>query len=170
MVVNGFALVGLATAVCLLLGVWLASRGKTIRQEHGLSGGRTILLDNVTLVSQRFGLMGRPDRIVRDADSLIVEEWKSSRVVRWSHIAQLGVYFLLAAERFGEEPSHGIIVCGDRSRHRVENTAELRERVLAIAGQIRAARQRLAEPLPVDASPAQCRACGQRPNCRQSRA
>jgi hypothetical protein len=34
----------------------------------------------------------------------------------------------------------GVIVCGDGTRHRVENTDELRAWVLDLAGQIRAAR------------------------------
>ena len=156
--------------LALLLGLWLPRTGSERRRSVGLGAGRTVSLDRLVLRSTRLRLVGRPDRIIRDGRSIVIEEWKSSRAVRGSHVAQLGVYFLLAAERFGVEPLHGFIVCGDGSRHRVENTPELRERVLAIAGQIRAARERVADPLPVAPPPAQCRACGQRANCRQSRA
>ena len=162
--------VALLAILALLLGLWLPRAGGGLRRRAGLGAGRTVSLDRMTLRSSQLGLVGRPDRIIRDGGSIVIEEWKSSRAVRWSHVAQLGVYFLLAAERFGVEPSHGVIVCGDGSRHRVENTPELRERVLEIAGQIRAARKRLADPIPVAPPPAQCRACGQRRNCPQSRA
>lgn len=163
-------LIALAAILALFLGLWLRRAGGGMRRSVGLGAGRTVSLDRMVLRSVRLGLVGRPDRIIRDGDSLVVEEWKSSRVVRWSHVAQLGVYFLLVEERFGVPASHGVVVCGDGSRHRVENTPDLRERVLAIAGQIRAARRQLVEPLPVAPPPAQCRSCGQRPNCRQSRA
>ena len=56
------------------------------------------------------------------------------------HRAQMGVYFLLVEEELRIRPSHGFIVCGDGTRHRVENTEELRAWVLELAGQIRAAR------------------------------
>lgn len=166
----GGAAIALAAVLALLLGVWLLRAGRSVRRAAGLGGGSTVSLDRLVLRSSRLGLVGRPDRIIRDGDSIIVEEWKSSRRLRGSHVAQLGVYFLLVEERFGVRPSHGFVVLGDGSRHRVENDAELRERVLRIAGQIRAARSRLAEPIPVLPLPAQCRACGQRRNCRQSRA
>lgn len=162
-------LIALAASLALFLGIGSIAVGSSWQRRTGLGEGRTVSLDRLTLTSSRLGLTGRPDRIIRIGDQLIIEEWKSSLRVRPGHVAQIGVYFLLAEERFGIRPSHGVIVCGDGTRHRIDNTAELRERVLAIAGQIRAARHRLTEPLPVNPTPAQCRACGQRKNCRQSR-
>ena len=163
-------LVAVLAILALLLGLWLRRAGGGLRRSVSLGSGRTVSLDRLVLRSTRLGLVGRPDRIIRDGDAIVIEEWKASRRLRPSHVAQLGVYFLLVEERFGVASSHGVIVCGDGSRHRIENTPELRERVLAIAGQIRAARRRLADPLPVAPPSAQCRACGQRRNCRQSRA
>ena len=52
----------------------------------------------------------------------------------------MGVYFLLIEEELRIRPSHGFIVLGDGSRHRIDNTEELRAWVLDLAGQIRAAR------------------------------
>jgi CRISPR-associated exonuclease Cas4 len=66
-------------------------------------------------------------------------------------------------------PSHGVIVLGDGSRHRVENTAELRAWVLDLAGQIRAARAAVTVPIAVNPTPGQCRACGMRGHCGQAR-
>lgn len=84
------------------------------------------MLDRVTLNSDRLGLMGRPDRLIKTDGTIIVGEWKSSRTLRPWHRAQMGGYFLLVEEQLQIRPSHGFIVCGDGSRHRVENSEELR--------------------------------------------
>ena len=81
----------------------------------------------------------------------------------------MGVYFLLVEEELRIRPTHGFIVCGDGTRHRVENTGELRAWVLGLAGQIRAARARVGEVIPVNPKPGQCRPCGMRGKCGQAR-
>jgi len=81
----------------------------------------------------------------------------------------MGTYFILIEDQLGVRPTHGFIVCGDGARHRIENTEELRGWVLDLAGQIRAARARVGEVIPVNPKPSQCRACGQRGNCGQAR-
>ena len=55
------------------------------------------------------------------------------------HLAQMGCYFLLIEEELRIRPTHGFVVCGNGTRHRIENTEELRAWVLGLAGQIRAA-------------------------------
>jgi CRISPR-associated exonuclease Cas4 len=42
----------------------------------------------------------------------------------------MGCYFLLIEEELRIRPSHGFIVCGDGTRHKIENTQELRSWVL----------------------------------------
>ena len=79
--------VALAAILALFLGVWLLRAGGDRRRSAGLGGGRTVSLDRLVIRSTRLGLVGRPDRILRDGHSLVIEEWKSSRVVRWSHVA-----------------------------------------------------------------------------------
>jgi CRISPR-associated exonuclease Cas4 len=95
--------------------------------------------------------------------------WKSSRSVWPNHKAQMAVYFLLIEDQFNVRPTHGFIVCGDGTRHRIENEENLRAWVLDLAGQIRAARKAVTEPIPVSPRPGQCRSCGQRGNCGQAR-
>jgi CRISPR/Cas system-associated exonuclease Cas4 (RecB family) len=126
-----------------------------------------VSLDRVTLTSYRLGLTGRPDRLIKAGGSIVVEEWKSARQLRPHHRAQMGVYFLLVEEKLRIRPSHGVIVCGDGTRHRVENTEELRAWVLNLAGQIRAARV-VRQLIPVNPQPGQCRPCGMRGRCSQS--
>jgi CRISPR-associated exonuclease Cas4 len=81
----------------------------------------------------------------------------------------MGVYFLLIEEELGVRPPHGFIVCGDGTRHRIENDAELRAWVLELAGELRNARAAVAVPMAVDATPGQCRACGMWGSCGQAK-
>ena len=154
-----------------LLGLVIAIRAVRARWERGLGWGETVALDNVTLFSKRHELVGRPDRIVRVRGKLIPEEWKSStkRVEPW-HIAQLAVYFILVEEHYGARPPYGFVVLGDGVRKRIKNTEELREKVLGIASEVREARRHVEEELRVSPQKWQCRACGVRSGCVQSRA
>jgi hypothetical protein len=61
----------------------------------------------------------------------------------------MGVYFLLTEEHYRRRPAYGVIVCGDGTRHRVENDEALRKWVLQLAGCIRAARAEVTRPIPV---------------------
>jgi CRISPR-associated exonuclease Cas4 len=160
----------LGAALAVLAGFLLLLLGRGIRRRRGLGGGRTVSLDRVTLTSRRLGLTGRPDRLVKAEGTIIPEEWKStrSREIWPNQRAQMGVYFVLIEDQLGIRPPHGFIVCGDGTRHRIENTEELRTWVLGMAGRIRAARAAVAVPIPVDPRPGQCRKCGQRGNCGQA--
>jgi hypothetical protein len=160
--------VAAAAALALLLGLLLVLAGRSLRRSRGLGGGRTVSLDRVTLTSYRLGLTGRPDRLIKSNGTIIVEEWKSARVLRPHHRAQIGVYFLLVEEELRVRPAYGIVVCGG-TRHTIDNTAELRAWVLELAGQIRAARAAVTQPIPVNPRPGQCRPCGMRGHCGQAR-
>ena len=76
----------------LIVGLLLVLGGRGMRDRRGLGHGRTTELDNRTLYSARYGLAGRPDRII---EGNIPEEWKGSKRVYDSHRAQLGCYFIL---------------------------------------------------------------------------
>ena len=154
----GVALLGLALVV-------LARRG---RRRRGLGPGETVALDSITLHSERLGLVGRPDRIVRESKTLIPEEWKSGKRVSEGHKLQLGTYFVLIEEEHGIRPPHGFVVLGDGRRVKVENTERLRSEVIAIAERIRERRRALREEIPVRQPAAKCAKCGQRGNCGQA--
>ena len=158
-----------AALLALALGLLLIALGRRLRRRRGLGHGQTIALDNVTLLSHRLGLAARPDRLVKGGGQVIPEEWKSARQLRPWHRAQLGVALLLVEEEFRVRPPHGFVITGDGTRHRIENTEELRAWVLAVARQIRAVRAAAPAPIPVSPKPGQCRPCGMRPHCRQAR-
>jgi CRISPR/Cas system-associated exonuclease Cas4 (RecB family) len=160
----------MAAVPALLVGLLLVLTGRAMRHRRGLGGGETVSLDLVTLTSHRLGLTGRPDRLVKTDGLIIPEEWKSARTLRPWHRAQMGTYFVLIEEELRIRPSHGFVVLGDGTRHRIENTHDLRAWVLELAGQIRAARVTVTQPVPVNPEATQCRPCGQRMNCEQARA
>src|SRR5207248_3140612 len=55
-----------------------------------------------------------PERIMQELQS-VADLWKKVRVVRLSHRAQMGAYFLLIEDELGIRPPHGFIVSGDGS-------------------------------------------------------
>jgi CRISPR-associated exonuclease Cas4 len=140
-----------------------------MRQRRGLGGGTTVSVDRVTLTSHRFGLTGRPDRLIKAEGQIIVEEWKSSRQIWPSHRAQMAVYFLLLEDQLKVRPSHGFIILGDGTRHRIENDELLKSWVLGLAGRIREARKSVDRPIPVNPRAGQCRPCGMQEHCGQAR-
>ncbi len=97
----------------------------------------------------------------------IPEEWKSGSRVCDSHRAQVGAYLILVEEETGVRPPYGVIVLGSGERVTVKNTPELREWVLGVAEQIRAARRELGREIPVRQTAAKCLACGMREGCGQ---
>lgn len=154
----------LTAFVILLAGILLIAAGKRTRQRHGLTDAPTLDLDGRTLYSARYGLSGRPDRVIAGN---IPEEWKGSPRVYESHRAQLGAYFILIEEETGIRPPYGWIVVAGGRRERIENTPELRAHVLEIANEIRAMRKNPDEPIPVKQPASKCRGCGMREACGQ---
>jgi CRISPR-associated exonuclease Cas4 len=160
----------LAALAVALLGLLFLLVARQARSDRGLGSGETVALDNVTLFSSRLKLVGRPDRIVKQGNSYIPEEWKSSKRVSHGHHLQLATYFILIEEEYGVRPDFGVVVLGDGSRVTVKNTEALREEVLLIAERIRERRAMLEEPVPVNQPAHKCRRCGQRTNCEQASA
>jgi len=85
--VIGVPWIGALAVLALLIGLLLILAGRGMRHRRGLGGGRTVSLDRVTLTSRRYGLTGRPDRLIRTRGTVIVEEWKSATTIRAWHRA-----------------------------------------------------------------------------------
>jgi len=158
---------GLIALALLAIGIILVLAGKLTRRRHGLTEWRTLSLDNRTLFSRGLMLGGRTDRIVEEDGMPIPEEHKSSLRVFDSHQLQVGAYLILLEEETGIQPPYGVVVTGDGKAHRVPNTPELRQEVLAIAEAIRAMRRQLNVPIRVSQPPRKCAACGMREGCGQ---
>jgi CRISPR/Cas system-associated exonuclease Cas4 (RecB family) len=148
----------------LLISLLLIIASFLVRHRAGLGFGKTLTFDGLTLRSEKYGLVGRPDRIVKRGKSYIPEEKKFSASVQESHQIQLGVYLLLVEEYFNVRPPFGVIITR-RGRVKVKNTTRLRAQVLGILDEIHRRRTSLGRPFEPAASPAMCRRCSQRENC-----
>jgi CRISPR-associated exonuclease Cas4 len=138
--------------VIVLLGVVLVAWALRARKIRGLGPGKTVASDDMLLISERFQILGRPDRIIRHGEFLIPEEWKpSARRIYHGHRVQLGAYLLLVEEHFGVRPPFGVVVLAGGVRVEVPNTDELRAEVLSVAAQIREHRRNVEQMIPVRA-------------------
>jgi len=159
-----------AGAVLVIGAIVLWVLGARLRSATGVSGGVVVFSDTgyervrgFAMVSQRFGLSGMPDYLIKVPEGVVPVEMKSSKMPRggpyWNHVMQLAVYWLLVEEYYGSV-SYGIIKYSDQSV-KVAFTPDLRKRVLILVSEIRRLRK-----LDVEAvkrshqSPGRCRGCG----------
>ena len=156
-------LVLVATGVgCLLAGIVSLRRRAADRRWGGLvaiDAGRPI-----TLRSDRYHLVGRPDALRRRPDGALVPvELKRrsapSRGPFPSHVVQLGAYCLLIEEETGRAPPFGVLRYADREmvlpwdgRWRAEVLTTLRAAAAPYDGA-------------ADPTPAKCARCPWSPSC-----
>lgn len=156
----------------LLLGVILWRGGLRARQATGLPMGEVVYTDTGAweqvpepLLSRRYGLVGKPDYLVRvragSQTTLVPVEVKSRRrpsITPDGHILQLATYCLLVEDVHKVRPAYGLLHYADATLQ-IPYTDELRRAVLEIADAIR--RARTAPDLHRDHDdPARCRSCG----------
>jgi CRISPR-associated exonuclease Cas4 len=167
-----FFLVALIAAVL----AWLV--GRRLLARTGLPV-RNILYADVgstfpqtePLTSQRYGLSGKPDYLVRLTEGLAPIEVKSCHAPASGrpykgHLFQLAAYCLLVEDVFAAHVPHGLVNYEDRSIQ-VDFTPSLRASVLALLDEMRAARR--GEELHIDHNrPGKCRSCGFRSVCGES--
>jgi len=82
--------------------------------------------------SERYGLTGRPDYIIKLKDQLIPVEEKKGRTPRgplFSHILQIAAYCLLIEETNGTAPSHGLLKYPEHE-HDIEYNEDLKKVLL----------------------------------------
>ncbi len=117
-----------------------------------------------TLVSERYGLTGKPDMIFQSpAGGLTPVELKSANIgklpyPRKNDLIQLAAYFIIVAEEYGRKPRSGRLVYADYM-FVVKNTVELRLWVTRTATRMRRAITQNGRGLEAKASYAQCRHC-----------
>ena len=172
-----FSIPGLIALLLAVLGGLLLWLGRRQRQSSGLPAGSVIFRDTEEmeaperpLRSRRYGLVGRPDYLVRTRDggkSFVVPVEVKSRArpaqPYASHILQLATYCLLVEENFEAVPPFGLLRYADATL-RIDYTDELRRRVLDTAAEIRQAR-RTPDVRRSHSEPQRCAACGYRSAC-----
>lgn len=140
--------VGSLLFLLFVLAAFFLLVARLLRHRSGLPEGKIIYEDaggkaSRVLVSQRYGLRGKPDYILNAGRSVIPVELKSGAVPRSgrphrSHVLQLAVYFLLVEDVLRRDVAYGLVRYKDGSR-RVENTNTLREELLAVVEEMREA-------------------------------
>lgn len=171
-----------ALLVCLLLlGIAMLWLGRRWRRASGVPVGEVIYRDTddweaqeKPLFSRRYGLVGRPDYLVRvvqshrgrRAEVVIPVEVKSRTspgTVYESHALQLATYCLLVEDRFGQRPPYGLLHYADAT-FEIPFTDALRRQVLDAADEIRRARG-APDVARQHSEPARCAGCGYRHAC-----
>jgi len=123
------------------------------------------------LVSQRFGLIGRPDYLVRADEGIIPVEAKSTRCPANgrpydSHIMQLAAYCLLVEDVLGAEVPYGVVRYADEEIA-VDYTPELKEELIALLAEMNDAR--LPDDVPRSHEDARrCHGCSMRESCDEA--
>jgi len=172
-------MIAMAGALFLLLALgllllWLSGRA---RRESGLPKGKIVYSDTGALeqvdrplVSRRYGLVGKPDYLMRvDHDGggmtvpVEVKSRKSPSSPYASHVLQLATYCLLVEDKLKARPPYGLLRYADAT-FEIPFTDGLRQEVLRTADSIRRARQAASVHRQHDDS-ARCRGCGYRDAC-----
>jgi CRISPR-associated exonuclease Cas4 len=96
------------------------------------------------LTSQRYGLSGRPDYLVRVSDGIVPVEAKSTKCPANgrafdSHVFQLAAYCLLVEDVIGADVPYGIIRYAD-AEIIIDYTTELRDELIELLDEMRRAR------------------------------
>ena len=118
-----------------------ATQHRTVRLNGPRPDGSRIALP--TLRSERLGLVGRPDQLVRvDGHPIPVEHKPRAWRVHDTHVMQIAAECLLISEVYGVRPAYSLPVLANGRQHRVAVTRQFEERPL----QMLARMQDLLEP------------------------
>jgi CRISPR-associated exonuclease Cas4 len=131
-----------------LLAILLLGLSRYLRRRSGLPAGDVIYEDasglgQELLHSEDLNICGKPDYLLKDrSGNLIPVEVKSGYAPGGdepyeSHLMQLAAYFLLVEDALDCIPPYGFIRYRDRTLQ-VDNTDELRERLLDVVDRMRA--------------------------------
>lgn len=133
----------LAMLILALL-TWAVANARL--RQSGVPAG-TVILQDVNrrravarpLISQRYGLVGKPDYLVDTADGLVPVEVKSRRSPNAephpSDVAQLMAYCLLVEDVFQSRPPIGILAYSDR-HHRIPYTPAAKDNIVRMLSEM----------------------------------
>lgn len=144
---NESMMIPLVLAAGSILLLWGAI---ALRRRTGLPWGRIVASDmgygthiERPLVAPRYGLVGKPDYVLRQRGRLIPVEVKPTRRATkpyTSDIMQLAAYCLLVEETY-RPPPYGLLRYASDTFH-IDYTPALRQQLLTLMDEIRAAKKR----------------------------
>lgn len=146
------------------------------RKQTGIPGGKIIYSDvkmwgkplEKPLFDGSIGLVGKPDYLIEENDSITPVEVKSCRPPEApydSHIFQLAAYCILVEKVYHVTPAHGLIHYPGRT-FSIDFTADLREQALALIREMHQQERRSSIPRSHDET-ARCARCGYKSLCDQ---
>ncbi len=170
----------LAALGALMVGVLLLRLSQKRKRALRIPEGDVVYQDHEsqrvsppTLVSERLGLRGKPDYLIRNVDGIIpVELKKAARPparggVYPNHLIQVLAYIVLVRENYSERVPYGLVLYGNKEARKVYPTPENIAWFESVLMQVRHAR----EASNIDRSHRQqsrCRGCGMRESCDQA--
>ena len=179
-----FAALALAALVALLLSRRIAGqtglpRGRLLYSDTGFAVGKVSALERngkgekqeKPLVSKRYGLVGRPDYLVRTAAGVVPVEAKSSRRPAGgrphdSHVFQLLSYCLLVEDVLGEPVRYGVLRYSD-AEVELEYTPRAKVALLELLEEMREA-EGLKDVHRSHEEPRRCAGCRMRDLCDEA--
>jgi CRISPR-associated protein Cas4 len=141
---------------------WLQTGRRT---KLGLTNAAVVAADDSeigspTLRSDRLGLVGRPDHLVRiDRTIIPVEQKPRAQRMHDSHVMQLAAQCLLVTDVYGVRPPYGLLVPANGVQQQVPFTRALEKRVLETMARMRVVLAAGTQPGPRWMG-SRCRACG----------
>ena len=149
--------------------------GRPVGRVAGTELGRDGKRQERPLVSERLELVGRPDYLIEAEGGVVPVEVKSTACPAGgrpydSHLAQLAAYCLLVEDVLGARVPYGLVKYRDREV-RVEYDSELKERALALIGEMKEDLNASANGEEVHRShddPRRCAGCSLRDVCTES--
>lgn len=160
--------------VVLLAFIILIALGRSSTKKYQVPRGTEVYQDmqnpGKVLTSHRWGLTGKPDKIIKKRNRLVIYEYKNSRAEkpRRGHLLQIGAYFLILEEVY---PNHivdyAILKYRDHT-YRIENSQKLREDVIKAADMMRQIASVEGYPVRNHSNPGRCFKCPFKTNCSQS--
>lgn len=150
-------------------------RANRQRTDLGMPNGRIIYDDasewehpNQSFYDQRYGLIGRPDYLIKRKDAVIPVEVKSGQIQNSPHpgdILQLAAYCLLMESFYGKRPTSGVLRYANKT-FQIDFTLSLEDQLKSVLEDMR----RAEHSKTVDRSHeilAKCTGCGYRSQCKQ---
>ena len=159
-------LLAAVAAVYVLLACWSHRQ----RARLGLGRGAIVSADDSvirapTLRSERLGLVGRCDHLIKEDGAYVpVEQKPRSRKLQPSHILQVGALYLLVQDVYEVRPPDGIVVLAEGVREQVTVSEALERGVLRSMAEMRRSLAGREPPGPRWVAP-KCRACGYQQIC-----
>ncbi len=141
---------------------------ETLRKEYRVTG-KIEYIDfdsSKAFKSDKYGLSGRPDYVIKVGDDIIPVEEKTGRTPQgplFSHILQVAAYCLLIEEAHGKAPPYGLLKY-PQHEHDIEYNEDLRRILLEKLAEMRAATEK-ADVHRNHNRPGKCKSCSRRSVC-----